>query len=313
MLRYQSERTWADVKLEFDNDAGTKSGTTNRIALERAYFGGRIVDTNSFTFDGEIGRRNLDTIFDSKIEFSSIFDGILLKFSKIFDSVGNFYVNMGPFVVDEKQHHFGYAGEIGALDIGNTGLFLKYSIIDWKEHRYPPGILWKRYNYVISQGILGFQFNIASWKKLLKIYSAFLYNHAAKPIALSNYKKEAFGFYFGFSLGQVSKKGDWALDVNYQYVSPQAVPEFDASGIKRGNAAGVGFFTEKLDGSGKEFTTRHEPVGGCNFKGAQAELLYSVTNNLVWLNNFCFSDNVTNLVGPHFHYYQFESELIYAF
>ncbi|MCB1083098.1 MAG: hypothetical protein KDK61_02210, partial [Simkania sp.] len=31
MLDYRTDRTWATVKLEFDNDAGTVSGTFNRL------------------------------------------------------------------------------------------------------------------------------------------------------------------------------------------------------------------------------------------------------------------------------------------
>src|ERR1700722_15894065 len=41
MLDYRTDRSWASVKLEFDNDAGIFSGTLNRLKLERAYFGVR--------------------------------------------------------------------------------------------------------------------------------------------------------------------------------------------------------------------------------------------------------------------------------
>ena len=38
-----------------------------KIALEKAYFGGRIIDGETFNFDGELGRRNLGDVFESKI------------------------------------------------------------------------------------------------------------------------------------------------------------------------------------------------------------------------------------------------------
>src|SRR5690242_4121880 len=37
MLDYRTDRSWGSIKLEFDNDAGIISGSTNRLKLERAY------------------------------------------------------------------------------------------------------------------------------------------------------------------------------------------------------------------------------------------------------------------------------------
>ncbi|HRW58681.1 MAG TPA: hypothetical protein P5048_03555, partial [Chlamydiales bacterium] len=44
VLDYQAPRAWASMQLEFANSMGQISGTTNRISLDRAYFGGRIID-----------------------------------------------------------------------------------------------------------------------------------------------------------------------------------------------------------------------------------------------------------------------------
>jgi len=313
MLDYRAERTWASIKLEFDNDMGQINGTANKIALERAYFGGRMIDGNTVTFDGEIGRRNLGNIFDSKIEFSSLFDGLLLKFSKASDAMGDFYINGGTFIINDVQRHFGFVAEMGMLNIGNTGFYSKYSIIDWKEHKYPQGSHWNRYNYLISQLILGYQFTVSPVKRLVKFYAAALYNHAAKKIPLSNDKKANEGYYAGVSMGQVRKRGDWAFDLNFQYVKPQAIPDFDVGGIKRGNAMGAGFFTENLNGSGAEITNRANAVGSCNYYGFSFELLYALSNNLTWLNSFQWSRNQTHKVGPAFKYNVYEMEFIYAF
>ena len=56
MLDYRTERTWAAIKLEFDNDMGLRSGTLNKIKLEKAYLGGRFVAGDTFIMDGEIGQ-----------------------------------------------------------------------------------------------------------------------------------------------------------------------------------------------------------------------------------------------------------------
>ena len=313
LLDYRAERTWASIKIEFDNDMGQVSGTTNRIALERAYFGGRMINGNTVTFDGEIGRRYLGNIFDSKIEFSSLFDGLLLKFSKASDAMGDFYINSGVFIINDEERQFGFIAEMGMLNIGNTGLYTKYSIVDWKEHKYPEGVQWNRYNYIVSQLILGYQFTVSPVSRLVKFYAAALYNHAAKKILLSDYKKANQGYYAGVSVGQVRKRGDWAFDFNYQYVMPQAIPDFDVGGIKRGNAMGVGFFTQNLNGTGAEITRRQDAVGSCNYHGFSFEFLYALSNNLTWQNSFQWSRNQTRRVGPHFKYRMYEMEFIYAF
>jgi hypothetical protein len=82
MLDYHTERTWAAMKVEFDNDMGVRSGTVNKIRLEKAYLGGRLIAGDTFTWDGEIGRRYLINVFDSKLQFGSLFDGFLFRFGK---------------------------------------------------------------------------------------------------------------------------------------------------------------------------------------------------------------------------------------
>ena len=67
MFDYRTEGSWASVKLEFDNNAGIFSGTFNKIKLERAYWGVRAIDGETFTFDFEAGRRRISNIAYSKI------------------------------------------------------------------------------------------------------------------------------------------------------------------------------------------------------------------------------------------------------
>ena len=314
MMDYRSERSWASVKIEFDNDMGTVSGTVNKLALERAYLGGRIIPGETFILDAELGRRNLFNIYDSKIEFSSIFDGLLIKLNKSFESIGNFYLNSGVFIVNDRKNHYGYVSELGMLRVGNTGAYIKYSIIDWKKHysdKHPLENL--AFNYINSQLILGFQGEIPKWKKkFLKVYFGGLLNHAAKKIKLTKNRRENWGTFFGVSLGELRKKGDWALDTNYQIVCAQAVPDFDSAGIKRGNAQGIGLYSYGRYGRGHA-TTNKTAVGECNFRGWIIEFLYGFTNNLTMLQNFQISRTLNCDIGPLIRYYQYEMEFIYAF
>ena len=329
MLDYRTERTWAAVKLEFDNDMGQRSGTTNHIKLEKAYLGGRLVPGDTFTMDAEIGRRFLYNVFDSRVEFGSIFDGALIRFSKAFESLGDSYANIGAFLVDDKTNHYGFVGEIGALRIANIGLNMKYSLIDW----YRPGgetergntnaenqLADLRYRFLVSQLLASYQC-FPEWigKRLIKFYAAGLINHLAEnnPLAQADVEGQSFGkenwaWYAGVSIGLVKKQSDWAVDANFQWVQPQAYPDFDNNGIGRGNAAGVGLYTLKSDGSGGA-TSLKTATGGTNFYGVQLEGLYAFTDNLTIQQTFNWSWTLDKRIGPNIIYKQYEMEFIYAF
>lgn len=329
MLDYRTDRSWAAIKLEFDNDMGQRSGTVNRIKLEKAYLGGRLVPGDTFTMDAEIGRRYLFNVFDSKVEFSAIFDGLLFRFSKAFFSIGDFYLNAGSFLVNDMTNHYGFVGEIGGLRIANVGLNLKYSLIDW----YRPGsesergmtnqqnqLANLRYRYLVSQFLAAYQF-YPDWigKRLIKFYGAALTNHLAVPNPLAEagvegqaFGKQNWGWYVGLSIGLVKKKGDFAIDANYQWVQAQTIPSFDVSGIGRGNAADAGLYTAFNNGSGGP-TTRATATGNCNYSGFEVEGLYAFTDNLTVQQSFKMSYTLDKEIGPDLKYRQYEMEFIYAF
>lgn len=314
MIDYRTDRTWAAIKLEFDNDMGQRSGTVNNIKLEKAYLGGRIVPGDTFTIDAEIGRRYLFNVYDSKIEFGSLFDGVLFRFNKAWPSIGDFYFNPGALLVDDKVNHYAYVAELGALRVANVGLNLKYSIIDWYKP-YANELNKLRYKYVISQFLANYQF-YPEWigKRLIKIYGAALTNHLAAGVEQTNGKRQNWGWYAGVAIGLVKKQYDWAVDVNYQWVQAQSVPNFDASGIGRGNAAGVGFYTLNANGDPNSgATTNLTAVGGTNYKGFEIEALYAFTDNLTVQQVFKYSTTLNKNIGPNLRYRQYEIEFIYAF
>ncbi|GAB4186864.1 MAG: hypothetical protein Tsb0015_05010 [Simkaniaceae bacterium] len=327
MLDYRADRTWAAIKLEFDNNAGNISGTFNRLTLERAFFGVRAIQGDTFTTDVELGRRRLNYTFDSRIEFGSFMDGILVKYDHALDFLGDFYIHGGPFVINEKKDQYGWVGEVGLLGLGNTGFYTKYSLIDWDTKNLHNSIENRRFQFLNSQWILGYKFVPRKWNKTVTCYAAGLLNHAAtgrplvekdaagnvvKKVNLTNGKKANWAAYIGFSMGEVRKVGDWSLDVNYQWVAAQSIPGFDAAGIGRGNAADVGFYTKKPDGTGG-LNDRSDAVGFTNYKGLSIELLYLMTNNLTLMQGWRQSVTLDKDIGPLLRYKQYEIELIYAF
>ncbi len=311
LVDYKTKRTWAVAKLKYSNAMGVSSGTTNRIALDRAYLGGRAISDDSLTLDFEIGRRIFRDVFDSKVAFASIFDGILMKLDKSFEKAGDSYFNAAVFIVDDRSNHYGYAGEIGLMQIGGTGLYSEYSFISWRKG-YDTQTKFLYYNYRVSHLIFGYQFELKKWRKLVKLDIAGLCNHSADPLALTDYRKQNLGWYASISIGRVRKMGDWAFSLCYQYMQPQVVPDFDVGGIKRGNAAGVGLYTANLNGSGA-VTTRSNAVGSCNYKGYDVSFLYAVTGNMTMQYSFQISQNEDRDLGPLLHYKMFKIGFIYAF
>jgi hypothetical protein len=323
MLDYRTDRAWAATRVEFDNDMGQRSGSGDHIKLEKAYIGGRIVAGDTLIIDTEIGRRYLFDVYDSKIEFASVFDGALFRFSKAFPSIGDYYFLPGAFLINDSSNHYGLVAEMGGLNIANTGLHIKYSIIDW----YRPGgenltgqtaaqtkAEQLRYKFLVSQ--LQFQYLMyPQWigGRLVKFYTAGLVNHLAHGLEITRNEKQNWGWFTGVTFGVVKKKGDWSVDINYQGVQAQAIPEFDCSGIGRGNALGLGFYTQYADGSGAPNTSATQPVGGTNYQGFEMAGLYAFTNNITVQQFFKMSWTLDTNIGPNIQYKQYEIEFVYAF
>lgn len=309
MVDYRSERAWASIKLEFDNDMGSESGTTDNIRMEKCYLGGRLVAGDTFTFDAELGRRFLGTCFDSKVEFGSLFDGGLVRFNRAFPTIGDFYAIVGGIIVNEKKDFYAGAAEVGLLRIGNGGFYVKASYIDWKKYNRP-SLTNDRFNFRVTQLQAGYLFY--PWSKFLKFYAAGLYNDAAKRLPITHFKKLNGAWYAGVSYGLVRKQWDWAIDTNFQWVQAQAIPDFDASGIGRGNANKVGFYTTGMDGTGAA-TTSETAVGRGNYYGFLFDLIFAFTNNLTLFQSFQWSNTLDTSVGPNIRYRQYEAEFIFMF
>lgn len=312
MLDYRAERSWASIKLEFDNNAGIDSGTFDRIKLERAYWAARVIDADTFTFDVELGRRKISGVVDSKIEFNAFFDGAWFKYDQSLDQIADVYLHAGVFIINENKNQFGYLGEFGILNVGGTGFYTKYSLIDWDTKDLHNNIDNHRFDFIVSQLILGYKFLPNRLQKIVQIYAAGLWNHAARRLGITGFKRANFGGYVGFSIGELKKQGDWAFDINYQVLAAQCVPDFDIQGIGLGNAANAGFYSSNIKGGGAP-TTRKTAAGNGNYRGFQMTLDYLLTNQLNMQQSWQQSITLDDSIGPFRRYKQYEIEFIYGF
>ncbi|MEX0961271.1 MAG: hypothetical protein WDZ28_00225 [Simkaniaceae bacterium] len=317
LIDYRADRTWASIKLEFDNNAGLVqnaegSGTFNNITTERALFGCRAIEGDVYTFDVVFGRRRLNYTFDSRIEFNSFMDGVVLKYDHALDRWGDLFIHTGPFIVNERFDHYAWVGELGLLNIYNTGFFGKYSFVKWNTRHFSDSIKADRFRFMVSQLSGGYKFVPQPWNKNMTFYWAWLINHAAQGVEQTLGRKENQGWYLGFSFGEARKKGDISFDINYQWVQAQAIPGFDVSGIGRFNAQRVGFYSQIVNGQVVP-TTNATATGSSNYRGWTMQLLYLWTNNLTMFQSWSQSTTLSNDIGPFIRFKMYEVELIYAF
>ncbi len=312
MLDYRADNSWVAIKLEFDNDAGIDSGTFNKIKLEKAYWGCRVIKGDTYSFDTELGRRRMSTIVDSKLEFNSFFDGAWFRYDQGIDAIGDIYTHVGVFIINENKNQFGYLGEIGILNVGGTGLYTKYSLVDWDTKNFGNKIQNRRFDFLVSQLILGYKYLPSRLQKIVQFYLAGLWNSAAHKLKITDRKRSNWGAYVGVSIGELKKKGDWAFDINYQILAAQCVPDFDNQGIGLGNASNSGFYTVNIRGTGGP-TTRRTAAGNGNYRGFQMTLDYLLLNQLNMQQSWQQAITLDDSIGPFRRYKQYEVEFVYSF
>jgi hypothetical protein len=293
------------------------SGEGAAINLKRAYMGYNIYADGVHRFDVEMGRRKLNDVFDSEIQFSSRFDGIVFKYAGAIDKVMDWYWNAGAFIVDERVNHIAYVLEFGVLGVLDSGLDLKYSFINWPRPgdgknrcfiKHPWGSQFRN-----SQFTFSYHANPEIYCKTIPVefYGAFIINHAAKRTIFTKHKKKNLGWYLGILFGEVDKEGDWSFDITYECVQAQMASDCDVDGIGRGN-----IFDERITdilnipGTNEYLIPRR---GNGNFEGWSFEALYALTDNLSFNLIFEFTKAEDRRIGGRHRYTNAEIVAIYAF
>lgn len=324
MFDYRADDSWASLKLEFDNNAGDTSSRANgtvlgsgqdsQLSLQRAFAGYNLFEEDTARLDVEVGRRKLYDLFRSKVQFAGTMDGIILKYANSLEAMGDFYANGGMWIVDDTVDHYAWAVELGLADIADSGMYARYSYIDWDhsgadKYGNKPGInglgrWWQSRN---SQLSVGYKFQPEVLRSDLNVYGAYLINHASKKLAKVDNKKKNKAWYLGARLGKIEYKGDFSIDVNYQSVGAQAVLDQEVAGIGRGNAAGSEF------ASFADTANARTVKGNANYKGYAIEALYAVTDNWTWGMEYESSNAADKKVGGRNSYHKFEVETVYSF
>lgn len=294
------------IECQEDPQGWHGSGQCNDLCLKKAYMGYNLCCDGNTRFDVELGRRgNLYLVFDSKAQFLSRLDGILLKYDSTWDCVADWYIHTAGFVVDERVNQFAWVAEVGLLNIADVGVDFKYSYIDWEKHGK---------NRCFVQNPEGFQFRNSQFTLYynmnpdvlcgvpVSFYGAFLWNHDGHKFWADGHEFDHhnLAWYVGFTVNKVRKEGDWAFELLYQVIQARAVPDDDMSGIGRGNV---------LDDVFTSCTRR----GNTNFRGWRLEGLYAITDNMTLDSIVEWSHADDKRIGGSHRFSKFELEAIYAF
>jgi len=322
MMDYKADRSWGKIQLQFDNPAGIRaqdheaykydfvserntlfgSGKYSNLVLRKAYLGYNVCECGTSRFDVEVGRRRLYDVFDSKVQFYSFGDALTLKYANSFENMMDFSVKAAAFVVNQNVNHFGYVGEADFMNLGDDGIDLKYSFINWTKDGHnqwhKKGGLGSEFR--ISQVLLAYNFSPDFVRYRTQVYGAYLFNHNAKSVKKFHHKKAREAFYAGFKMGEIKRQNDWALDVNYQWVQAQAVPENDIRGIGRDNPKNISIY-------------KRTSCGYANYKGYSIDLLYALTDNLTFDMKFDRVHQCNKRIGGKHRAYWIEIDAIYAF
>lgn len=320
-LDYVAPRGWVSTKMKWVAFDGVDGGSLTKVELDRAFIGYDVYECGCEDFYIEIGRSKLDYMFESKVEFSTFFDGIHFFYTNTWDNVGVYTLHGGPFIVDSFSNHYAWIVETGFKKLAGTGFSVKYSLVDW--YRHAPTLNYgnlkdsgevfiidnPRYRFIVSQLIFGYE-RALDWPgcKIFYAYAAVLANHGAKKSFTTDHRYLNKAWYAGFTFGKLCKACDWSVDINYQWVQAQAVPEFDLSGIGHGNAFNV-LLSDAIILHAIPFNAR----GFTNYKGWQFSLLYALTDSLTLRSKAEWSTPVNKQIGGDFLYKNFEMAVIYAF
>lgn len=348
---YIMDRSWAVAHLQYDNSAGVDSqdrgcgedpngwfgsGKSEELNLRKAFMGYNFFkDDCRGSLDIEVGRRgNMYNVFDSRVQFLSRFDGILLKWSGKYDFAKEIYAKFGGFVVDERVNHFAYVTEVGALNILDSGFDLKYSFINWcgqvgnrcikdrctNPYFYQSLNKGKAFDFAVSQWTVYYNLDPSILGRKAKVFAAVLMNHKWKKfevekttytrVSETKVDKETtskkyranLGWYAGIAIGEVRKENDWALELQYQYVEALAVPGQDAAGICNGNV-----FDYTLTQRDRRY------IDNTNYKGWKLEGLYALTDNITIDSIIERTTSANEHIGGSHVYSKLEVEAIYAF
>jgi hypothetical protein len=330
---YEGRNTIGSVRVKFNNKMGSLGGTTDKIAVPKAYFANRLFRAGPTAMRLGLGRRPMDELMESSVQFSSRIDGAYLGLTTTIPKLCDFAIDVIATVVDADYNQYAWGTEAEFNNIRSYGIYFKYALMDWRKKgtsairngsgsraSLPDGRFELRnnpqYQYLTSQFLMGYILDPTYFNIPFRAFGAFLINHAAKPQPFLNGKRENIGWYVGFQVGRGKKPGGISVDFSYQFVEAQAVQQDDVSGIGTSNPRKnsiYGPIYDDITGGALAGPTSSTVNGNTNFQGWQLKTLYRITSHISWRLTYRSSNPAKKALGPDKKLRKFESQWIYNF
>lgn len=325
-LNFKYKKSYGGIRLRFDNDMGSLGGTAGDIELIRAFMGYQFTGTSLPIINLEVGRVVRSDYLESKVMFNidDYFDGVYFHIHQHVNKILIIESVLTGFVVDWLTDQYGWAGQFSIEHYPNRGPRFRYCYIDWEKNGTtrifngsgdPVGFTKDnpRFQFRISQFLLEYIWQSTPGLNLpVKVYGAYLINHAARRklangMTLTGNRKENNAWYAGVTIGKTTKPKTFSLDMNYQWVQAQAIPDFDSQGTGNGNPRSNVFYGPAVgDFSGLPVVvTQANANGDSNFKGWQFILNYQFTKNISARVQYQFSNVENKSIGPDRTYQEF--------
>lgn len=318
---YRTDKTWTSIKLGFENALGSQQGEVDQISLDRANMGYHLLDDGTSRLDVLVGRQRAYDLYDSEFQFNSTIDGFTGSYTVSFESVGDFLVHGGGYIVDVARPRSLWIIEAGVYNIADTGAYVEYSFADWAKAASYATAQNVRQQFIINQFTLGYVVNPDFLGIDIRVFGQFAWNATANTNQIVRASKgqitssQGLAWVIAVQLGKLEKANDWAFQAQWQAVEAQAVPEFDVSGIGAGSSLGAGLFNSaSLLGIGN---------GTTNYNGWELDLMYAITDEMTLELRFqralslrTINNKVKNAYGSWgapLNYTNFEIMAIYGF
>lgn len=325
---YKADKTWASVKLEFNNAGGVFNGEADQIALDRANLGYHLYDDGIQRLDAVLGRQRSYEMYDSEVEFNSTLDGFTGSYAITLDRFADFTLRGGGYIVDQSQNHPVWIIQAGLFDLLETGLYIEYAFTDWHKDTRKNTVITNaasgnvvnlgtyKWDYIINQFILGYVFRPEVFTVDVRLFGGILWNCHASELTINrltegkvpNSRKNMAGW-IALQVGSVERPGDWAFQAQWQVVEALSIPDFDVSGIGTGNSTSSSLFGFNAFSSATNFPGN----GNSNYNGFEIDLLYAVTGELVLEMRIQRALSEEKQVGYPLNYTNFILAAIYGF
>lgn len=213
--RIEDDSAWGDLMLKLSICDADTHHSICKIELDRCLVGYEFYNFGATNFYMELGRAKMESMFNSKLQYGSHFNGVHASFL-----LGDIRVHGGMHAVKFQKDQYAGVAEVSHTRVAGLPFIIDYSFTHWVQTS----------PHMISQVTATYFFGDIFGKNLTA-YAAFLRNH--KQSAHCN------GGYAGVSYGSKDKAYDWLVDVSYQYAGDNSIPAYDYNGIGNGHGAQV--------------------------------------------------------------------------